>query len=110
VTRQRNPYSAGKRTRWQDDNGVEYLIPSTQTTSFRCIIMDMRRPPLLCQANGDVRPMSVTRWKAWQPKLRRAFKVLYGDYQVPEAQRTGKGKVVQCLKRYQGTEDKYRTA
>jgi len=108
MTRRWDPYSAGKCTRWQDDKGDEYLIPSSQTTGFRCNVLNLRRPPLLCESNGDVKPMALPRWEAWQPKLRRAFEAIYGVYRVPDNQRTGTGRVVQTLKRYQKTEDKYR--
>ena len=105
--RKRDPYSAGRCTRWQDDAGVEYLIPSSLTRAFRCNVLNMRRPPLLCDGR-TTKPMTQCNWKKWLPKLREAFIVFYDCYRVPPEKCNGRGRRVEVLKRYQNTEDKYR--
>lgn len=92
------------RVRWQDDHGNEYLLPSFHTTSFRCIIMDMRRPPLFQGENGKYYLMSKAQYNQWLPKLDKAFKALYNDYKVSDNEKTGKGRIVKPLVRYLKTE------
>lgn len=75
-------------TRFQDDDGNEYMIPSELTGMFRVCVMQDRD----CPSNRAD--------KVWAKRLPKRHAAFHGIFDVYSVAKNGKGRIVQPLARY----------